>query len=109
MCIAEGRHASVRALACARAEVPAEALGYCTARNVQSSEGYAALKPQACVLQISNHLDIPKEAEELEQIAIIKEVVAIGEMFWCKVTDVKPGPDPNKPRIACSIKVVSRL
>ncbi|KAK9792059.1 hypothetical protein WJX73_000900 [Symbiochloris irregularis] len=58
--------------------------------------------------QISDHLDIPREAEESQQIAIIKEVVAIGETFWCKVTDVKPGPDPNKPRIACSIKVVAQ-
>ena len=60
-------------------------------------------------VQISDHLEVPREAPDTEQIAALKEVVAIGETFWCKVIDVKEPDASGKPRISCSIKVVRAL
>lgn len=57
--------------------------------------------------QISQYLDVPRDASDEEKISIIAGVVAEGDDVWVKVVDVET-QDGGPPRVSLSMKSVDQ-
>lgn len=61
------------------------------------------------MLQVSDHLDIARDDSDEAKVSALEAVVAVGEAFWVKVVEVQaPEAPQGRPKIACSIKLVSQ-
>lgn len=66
--------------------------------------------PTLSGMQISDHLEVDREASDEEKTATIGSVLSVRETVWVKVVEIKeadPGSDRG-PKIGCSIKLVSQ-